>query len=211
MTAQEIKAKVLEVIRKTSPNVGEVIRMDLKMTDKVLYNAATTLSSYKLFSNDTSTDKYTGNRSHVFPLPKGKVHVIHGIRCELALKLSAAPSTALGYNEYLLARESYFEFKVNKTTLNPVYLSDTLSTTYATQGGAIAYIPKQNFVAHYFSEPLIIDDKGDITLTFEPAPGLATAAAAGGNPYAIISSSGTTAERGQISVELIASEWTEIL
>jgi len=211
MNAAEIKAKVLDVIRRTSPNVENVIRMDLKMVDKVIYAAGTTLSAYKLFSQDTNTDKYTGNRSHVFPLPKGKVHVIHGIRCEIALKLSAAPSTALGYNEYLLARESYFDFRVNKTNLNPVYLSDTLTTNYVTQGGAIAYVPKQNFVAHYFSEPLIVDDKGDINITFEPAPGLATAAANGANPYAIINAAGSTAERGCISVELIASEWTEIL
>lgn len=211
MNAAEIKAKVLDVIRRTSPNVENVIRMDLKMVDKVMYAAGTTLSTYKLFSQDTSTDKYTGNRSHVFPLPKGKVHVIHGIRCEIALKLSAAPSTALGYNEYLLARESYFDFRVNKTNLNPVYLSDTLTTNYVTNGGAIAYVPKQNFVAHYFSEPLIVDDKGDINITFEPAPGLATATANAANPYAIISASGSTAERGSISVELIASEWTEIL
>jgi hypothetical protein len=72
MNAAEIKAKVLDVIRRTSPNVENVIRMDLKMVDKVMYAAGTTLSAYKLFSQDTSTDKYTGNRYTCFRCQRAK-------------------------------------------------------------------------------------------------------------------------------------------
>lgn len=208
MTQEQIKLAVLDKVRKNYPNASDVLKMDDIMQDKVSYAAASSINRYALFNPDTATDKTSFSRSHTFPLPKGKFYSITGIRCSLALKLSAAPSSSLSWNESVFVRESYFSFTLDKTTINPIYLADTLESFYTTQNGAPVSVPKQNFQAYYFSEPLIVSDQGDISLVFEPTPGFTTAAAAAGNPYAIISAAGTSAERHQIFVTLITQEWT---
>lgn len=199
--------RILEMLKQNNVSAESLLRMDLIMRDSVFYSAGATVSNYKLFHRDTATYKTDANRTHIFPLERGKLYTIAGIRATTAIEFSAAPSTTAGYNQYLFEQDSYFQFKMEKTTLNPIPLSYVVPT-YATQkgGAAITHIDKQNFVAHMFSQPLIVPYSGQIELTFVPTAGLVIDAANAANPYII--NAGSALEQHQIRVELIAQEWT---
>lgn len=207
-----IQERIMKMLEDNGAKASELIQMDLTMRDKVIYAVNTTLTDYPLFSESTNTGKDSYSRTHKFPLQRGKVYTIHGIVCESNVEISATVpgtiSTTPGYNKQLFESESFFEFKYEKTTLNPVYLKDTLKQNLVNLGTTFTAQPRQQFLAYYFGSPILVPFSGDIGLTFRPRTGLATAATAVTNPFYL---NGTTPSEGfTITVSLIAQEWTII-
>lgn len=207
MTAQELELKVLESIRKDYPNAEKTVKMDITMRDAVMYGAGAAIRDYTLFSQTTNTNKTSGFvRTHTFPLDRGRVFVVYGIRAFAQYKLSAAPSSTAGSNEFNFEHESIFSLKLDKTELNSITLNQTLSSFIESQGGVPVRVPKQNWKGHYFSEPIILPSNGQFSVVFKPTPGYVTVAANAANPFVI--EAGSAVEQHQIKVELIAQEWT---
>lgn len=207
MSPQELEQKVFESVAKTYPNASGAIKMDLTMRDAVMYGIGASIRDYTLFSETTNTNKSSGYvRTHTFPLERGTVFVVYGIRAFAQYKLAAAPSSTAGSNEFNFEHESYFSMKVDKTELNSVTLNQTLSSFIESQGGVPVRVPKQNWKGHYFSTPLIIPANGKFSIVFKPTPGYATVATNAANPF--IYEKDSAVEQHQIKVELIAQEWT---
>lgn len=203
----DVRPQILKMLQENGLTAETLLQMDLTMKDKVIYPVSTTLTDYQLFSETTSTGKDAYSRSHKFPLQRGKIYTIHGIRAVSNVEvLATGLSTTQAYNKMLFEAESYFQFTIEKTTLNPVYLNQTIPQTITNIGTTAAANPRQDWLGLYFSSPIIVPYSGDISLTFKPRTGLSSAATAVTNPFYI---NGTTAsEAFTIAVELYCQEWT---
>jgi hypothetical protein len=204
-----INDRIIAMLSDNGIKASELLQMDLVMKDKVIYPVSTTLTDYTLFSEATNTGKDTFSRTHKFPLQRGKIYTIHGIRAISNVEVAVTNvSTTPAYNKQLFEQESYFQFTLEKTTLNPVYLEHAIPQAITNIGATAAATLKQEWNAFYFSSPILVPYSGDIQLVFRPRTGLATMATAATNPFYL---NGTTGTEGfSIAVELITQEWTII-
>lgn len=211
----ETEAQILDMIASTmsvDTSKYKLLKMDLVMKDAAVFGASATLNPYRLFSEETNTGKDAFSRTHKFPLQRGRFFSISGVRAShnvnLSLTVPGTISTTVGLNQRMFENESYFEFRIEKTTLNPIPLNYTLPYDLVRNAATIERVNKEGFQGHFFGEELIVPASGDIGLRFVPRTGLQTLATAATNPFRITDT--TAAEAFEVAVELIGFEYTLI-